>query len=247
MDKNLWPSRGAITLPGGGTASPDERLLFPTDVVYAPSGRFAVGIHTGASTPTDSSPEPHEGGAVSFINDGVISVDLAANASATAVPNHNGVRPYYSMMPICEVANRSRKECITGVVNTVFDYKIGGQPRRFNRPRGVAIVPNFSIVTPRFGDHIDRTGEITLRWNSTAQQVTYRLFHLGPASGPDSPAVISAGSIAVGSSSRSLVRPFTFFHTFGLLVPMQRYRLEATLEATLGILGTASIDFVVIR
>ena len=53
LDPRLWPDRGSfIAADGRRVDSPDERLLFPTQIRYAQSGRFAAATHTGVEPPS---------------------------------------------------------------------------------------------------------------------------------------------------------------------------------------------------
>jgi hypothetical protein len=52
LDNHLWPRRGAYrSADGVFVPSPDENLMFPSDVEYAQNGRFAAAIHTGVNRP----------------------------------------------------------------------------------------------------------------------------------------------------------------------------------------------------
>jgi hypothetical protein len=187
LDKNLWPDRDRELLPDGGLVSPDEKLMFPTQVEYSQSGGFAVGIHTGVHIPESFVAHPWEGGGVSFINDQKITFDLEANASRLFEPHDDGLRPYYSMTPVCETADEALKTCTASTVTTLFDYRAGGLNRRFARPRGVAIGPIFSIAEPRFGDPVYSTTDITLRWRVSASRLTVKVFDLGAIGSPSAP------------------------------------------------------------
>jgi hypothetical protein len=252
LDKNLWPLRDQFDLPGGGKASPDEKLLFPTQVEYSQSGRFAVGIHTGATRPVPpTTPGSNEGGAVSFINDEVIGRDLTANASSIFEPSFDGTRAYYSMNPICDTANTATNSCVSSPVTSVFDYTSGGQSKRFAVPRGLAIAPEFSVVTPAFGDHIVPTGEITLRWSGDPVVVRFRLLEGGTVSAPTNYGPLTNGAIYFSADerlTRRMKRTATVFFNSLPVGPLRRCRLELDLENSLGIVvATTTIDFVVTR
>jgi hypothetical protein len=246
LDKNLWPSRDRFTPPEGGTASPDEKLLFPTQVEYSQGGSFAVGIHTGVNVPQSATAQPHEGGGVSFINDQKITADLEANSGRLFEPHLDGLRPYYSMIPICETANETERTCTASTVTTLFDYRAGGQLRRFSRPRGVAIAPILAIGAPHFGDYVYSTTDITLRWRATAVRLTVKVFDLGAIGSPAAPTQLGSGSVAVAADDRSFTATFSAL-AGSVMFPGRRYRFEFTLDASAGPLATTSIDVAFIR
>jgi hypothetical protein len=246
LDKNLAPSRDAFTTSAGGTASPDDKLMFPTQVEYSQGGSFAVGIHTGLRVPESSTAKSHEGGGVSFINDQKITFDLDANASRVFEPHLDGLRPYYSMIPVCETANEDLRECTASTVTTLFDYRAGGRQWRFSRPRGVAIVPLLSVMAPRFGDQVYSTDAVTVRWRSSATRLQVKVFDLGAIGSPAAPTQIHSDFADLEADRQSLTLPFSAF-TGGVTFPGRRYRLEFTLEANAGPLATTSIDVAFIR
>jgi hypothetical protein len=236
LDKNLWPLSDA-----------DEKLMFPTQVEYSQGGGFAVGIHTGVNVPESTAAQPHEGGGVSFINDQKITFDLNANASRLFEPSLDGLRAYYSMIPVCETANEALRQCTASTVTTLFDYRAGGTLARFARPRGVAIAPVVSVLEPRFGDQVYSTTDITLRWRtSSATRVTYRVFDLGAIGSPAAPTEMTSGTFSPDPDKQSHTEPFSAFGG-GVTFPGRRYRLEFTLEASAGALATTSVDVAFIR
>ena len=246
LGNDLLPSRDTFTPPEGGTASPDNKLMFPTQVRYSQGGSFAIGIHTGIRIPESGDALPHEGGGVSFINDQKITFDLQANASRLQEPHLDGFRAYYSMIPVCEMANEALRDCTVSTVTTLFDYQAFGMQWRFARPRGAAIVPLLSVMTPRFGDQVYSTTPFNLRWRTSATRLTFRVLDLGVIGSPAAPTQIRSDSISLEITDRNLPRKFSDFGG-NATSPGHRYRLEFTLEATVGPLVTTSFDVAFIR
>ena len=167
LDKNLWPFVGASVAPDGShVPSPDERLLFPSQIEYAQNGRFAVAVHTGAGLITDFG----GGGALSIIDDSAITADIASHAAAVEQTNGND-RPYYAALPVC--AERPPPDppfdCATSAVTPLFGYLAsdGVTITPFDRPVAVAIAPIITVSAPRFGDYIRLTTDIIIRWSAS--------------------------------------------------------------------------------
>ncbi len=164
LDRNLWPFVGASVAPDGThVPSPDERLLFPSQIEYAQNGRFAAAVHTGAGLITDFG----GGGALSIIDDSAITADIASHAAAVEQTNGNN-RPYYAALPVC--AERPPPDppfdCATSAVTPLFSYlgSDGATVIPFDRPVAVAIAPIVTVSAPRFGDPIRLTTDVIVRW-----------------------------------------------------------------------------------
>jgi hypothetical protein len=293
LDNHLWPSRGAFT-GGDGVfvPSPDERLLYPTEIEYAQNGRFAVAIHTGTGSPrridtvvpdfqadaltrfrlnqlgyaiapdatSGTAPDGSSvsigdavhfergGGAVTFIDDGAISSDLDQNASQTVTVGAGAARPFYSALPVCATRAVGAPDCQTDVFDTLFDYGVGSDRVPFARPRGVAIQPFVSILSPRFGDAVPKTGAVAFKWrDSRVTRYRVRILDAGTPSAPaDTPALVRTTTRTMTAKQRRekyVGRTLGAF--FGSVAPQQGhvYRLEVTLITSGGEeLSTTSID-----
>ncbi len=246
LDKHLWPERGILNVPPHGLIpSPDQRLLFPTQVEYAQSGRFAAAIHTGADLPPGPGVGESVGGAVSFIRDEAITADLLANAG-TSVPRDGVDRPFYAQFPICasRVAGANPTNCDESAVTTIYQHS-GGV---FARPRGMAIAPILQVENPRFRDHIHRASEIHVRWNSPVDSVKVRVFDVtGVLPGTPLPPPLSSAERGQEESDRSLKTTLLDLVGADRLSAGRIYRLELTLHTAAGALSSTSIDVVLIR
>ena len=97
----------------------------------------------------------------------------------------------------------SDSPCTTGVVTNVFEYTVGTQTHAFNRPVGLAVAPTLRIKTPRFRDHVARTAEVSVGWNSAADRLIWRLVDLGPASLPSGATQVFSGSVSLATTTRA--------------------------------------------
>jgi hypothetical protein len=111
------------------------------------------------------------GGAVSIINDDVISRDFTEHLDDEVDNDDGGTAPYYSRIPICEVVavqlgtTEPAPECAADAVTRRFDYTPGpGLPKRFVEPRGVAIQPFVAIESPHNGDHVTLGSAVHVTW-----------------------------------------------------------------------------------
>lgn len=170
FDRFLWPEN-----------PDDERLLYPTAVEYAQNGRFAVGIHTGASG----------AGAVSVLDDELINRDLVGHVGTTA-PGFP--RSYFAQVPLCDTVDPATFRCTAEVGTRLFDYNAGGGATTFKRPRGLAIDPFLVVEAPRFGDFLRLGQSVHVRWRTVAGSEVTRLEFLvedlGPSNAPTVPSQV---------------------------------------------------------
>jgi hypothetical protein len=199
----------------------DKRLLYPLQIEYSQSGRFAAAIHDAA---------------VSFINDGAINEDLLTHASAR--PLRNGVpRPYYSQFPICAVPPApERNVCEQDVTTTLYEYRaaIGGT-QSFVNPKAIAIGPVLELTEPRFGDRITGTTEIHVRWKDTGiSSIHVEVFDItafGGASGPD----LGSRTRNVTPANKSVTFEFeSVLRSPNVPVPGKRYRIVVSARSAAG-------------
>ncbi len=112
------------------------------------------------------------GGAITILDDRVISQELTANAARTVDVGDPVVNPipraHYSTFPL------------RGATTTFLDYDTtAAQGNRFHKPRGVAIQPLIFFESPGFGDHVVATTEIQLGWrDARARSILVRVFDL---------------------------------------------------------------------
>jgi len=227
LDANLWPSRGVFLTEDGLIESPDERLLFPSEIHYSQNGEFAAAIHTGARpfrqfttllppftekvrraltqlgfTLTSSGQAAIEpdtqrvvqenstltiergGGAVSFINDRALTLDLRAHAGVKVPSIVDGVqRSYYSQYPVCAVGPPPgvNDNCQLSAVTTIFDYPSlsGTGTTAFYRPTSLAITAPLMLSAPLFGDAVTDASPIHVSWSNAAiNELEYSIFPL---------------------------------------------------------------------
>ena len=165
------PREVTVTFPDW-TTLPPENWLFPLI-------QLGFTVSTGSSSGTD--PEGNSvsvggnytfrrgGGAVSIINDAVLTNDFATHATQAIAGPTGTERAWFATNPICNgTANAGGNIplCEAEAVTHWFDYKPGGlgTPVQFNRPRGATIQPFVYFELPRFGDHITRTQPIAVGW-----------------------------------------------------------------------------------
>jgi PKD repeat protein len=196
LDNHLWPDQ-----PG------DVALLFPWDIQYAQNGRFAVASHSGSSghsfcwTQEGGTPVPvpcdgadEQRGAVSIIDDRAIGQDLKAQIPCSEtgchpreVPYAGRMTGYYSLNPICnaepEIPPDPLGRCAQvrpqsgEVVTYLRTYRSSGSEVPFIRPRGVAIQPFVTFLSPRFGDRVALGDGVAVRWlDSRVRRVEFRVF-----------------------------------------------------------------------
>jgi hypothetical protein len=243
LDKNLWPQPGPLS-----EFSPEERLMFPMQVQYAQSGRFAAAVHTGVK-PLFGFPTDVGGGAVSLIDDDALDPDIRDNAQRS-VTHRGHERPYYATFPLCIERSADGTSCARSPVTTVFEYRTGsGATRRFARPRAVTVAPILQISEPRFGDYIRRNTEINVRWSASAAELRVQMFDLGAASGPaTAPNPLSEPQpITLDADQREFSGTIAGISPSLPIVFGHRYRLTFELFTTAGSLAATSIDVVVTR
>ena len=188
------------------------------------------------------------GGAVSFIDDRAISVDLQQNLARTTVGETGTERPYYATYPVCRTPNPGAPRCIESPVRSLRAYNApGGAAGRFHRPRGVAIQPFVYFELPRFGDHVTKTTALSVGWrDDRIVTVTVQVADLGQLDENGAAAVI--GTLPVTLSNAQMDAGF-YTVGFGSLFPQAtppvqggRYRVTALVSTTSEELSRTAID-----
>jgi hypothetical protein len=121
------------------------------------------------------------GGAISVILDDPVTADLSANAGGIVTAADGSLRPYYASRPVCGVADPAGPRCTQEASTKLFSYRpTAGTSVRFDRPRGVAVQPFVSILSPRFGDQVTPGSNMTLAWRDPRVfRIRVRVFDLG--------------------------------------------------------------------
>jgi DNA-binding beta-propeller fold protein YncE len=221
----------------------DVALLFPRQIQYAQNGRFAVAVHAGSSghqvCQSDSfNSACAQNGAVSIINAEAITRDINvydANSNLyKTVDSHGHItnKPddfgYYSVHPIDPKA-----------VTHLFGYSITlGTNQRFISPRGVAIPPILSFLTPRAGDIVRATDPIHAEWRisgNVVYRIEFRLEQLGNAGGATFPSVNFLSNPLEGESLNRNEAKIEFHRLLGNSVPINGTRLRIYVKAFDGI------------
>jgi hypothetical protein len=151
LDNYAWPIKPK-----------DVALMFPTHVEYAQNGRFAGAIHKGSqghsechqkeeSESSDPIPPSCEDakvqrGSISIIDDGAITKDFDSPE----------MEKDYNFVPLDARVVHSYKRIL---------FKTGVE-KAFLRPRGIAIQPILSLLTPKHGDIMWRTAPIHVQWHT---------------------------------------------------------------------------------
>jgi PKD repeat protein len=186
------------------------------------------------------------GGAVTILRDEAIGNDLT-NAQSPADGENGSPRPFFAQHPLCAEHDLAFSRCVSDVYTRVFEYRDGGAPVKFVRPRGVAIQPFVMFEAPRFGDVLRLASKITAVWRDPhAAYLDLRVFDLGTAANPLA-VPVQAGSLIRGLNSSELNSRSTSpqFKSLFSTAPVDghRYRLIVHITtATDEILATASID-----
>jgi len=246
LDVNMFQGLAAVTPSIAFTSQlwptkeEDERLMYPTDVVYAQNGRFAVGIHTGTGT----------AGALTILDDAAITNDLKNAGTPVGLVD----RQYFSVNPLCR-SDANLPDCLgsDNVFSTIFET--GGIP--FARPRGVAIDPFVTIESPRYGEHVSYGTGIQVRWKDTgsaastkAANFTATIFELSPGTAPTQVGTPFTGGVtALEKEHRTFKREVLRLFNLNAALPQdgKRYRIQIELTGTSGPISKTSVDVTFVK
>lgn len=151
------------------------------------------------------------GGAVSVVDDDKLTAALNSRID-TMVPVGNGVvRPFLATNPLC--VDPSLHSCGAGdAADTEDSYAPQGGHIRYHRPRGVTVQPFVAFESPRFGDRVGASTDISITWrDARIRRFVIRVLDLEQVGADGQPVTVGlrAGWLTEAQiQSRALSAPF---------------------------------------
>jgi hypothetical protein len=201
----------------------EETRWFPSKIVYAQNGRFAVASHKGRVR-----------GAITILDDDAISEDLARFVSASTSEGSVTV-PVFRNVELCQARNSAPSPCARDVFRTLTSYDDAGHDTPLGVPRDVAIQPFVNFSYPAFADWIKDPSPVIVTWRDPrAARLLVRIFDLGSTviPGQSGTLVVERDLIPTADERNAQSLGKGFKELFTIAAPpadRHRYRLEVQL------------------